>query len=98
MEANRWTICLGLTAIKCSFHPFVEQSFFFKVEVSKSKPIQNKTANRSKKMKTTNKPNIFGCVRMLFCINRYDRIGFRITFSKPNEAAKVNINTYLLFH
>ena len=55
------------------------------IGVFKSKPIQNKTANRSKKTENRKKPNIFGCVWMLFWKNRYDRIGFRIAFSKPNR-------------
>ena len=55
------------------------------IGVFKSKPIQNKTANQLKKTENRKKPNIFGCVWMLFWKNRYDRIGFRIAFSKPNR-------------
>ena len=55
------------------------------ITVSRGVQIQNKTANRYKKTKNRKKLNIFGCVWMLFWKNRYDRIGFRIAFSKPNQ-------------
>jgi len=63
--------------------------------VFKSKPIQNKTANRSKKTENRKKPNIFGCVWMLFWKNRYDRIGFRIAFSKSNRTKPNRKNIFL---
>jgi len=44
--------------------------------VFKSKPIQIKTANRSKKTENRTKPNIIGCVWMTFCENRLDWIRF----------------------
>ena len=75
--------------------PIRHISFILVCRVFKFKPIQNKTVNRSKKTENRKKPNIFGCVWTLFCKNRYDQIGFRITFSKPNQTTKVNINTYL---
>jgi hypothetical protein len=71
------------------------------VGVFKSKLIQNKTANRSKKTENRKKPNIFGCFWMLFRKNRYDRIELRIAFSnrtEPNRTAKVYFYTYLLFY
>jgi len=64
--------------------------------VFKSKPIQIKTANQSKKTENRKKPNIFGCVWMLFWKNRYDRIGFRIAFSKPNRT-KPNCKSKFLY-
>ena len=44
------------------------------VEVFKSKPIQIKTANRSRKTENRTKPNNFGCVWMTFYENRSDWI------------------------
>ena len=90
MEANRWTICLGLTTIKCSFHPFVEQSFYFKVEVSKSKTIKNKTANRSKKMKTAKKMKyLWMCLDVvLYKPLRSDRISDHLFKTERNCKSK----------
>jgi hypothetical protein len=49
--------------------------------VLKSKSIQIKIENQSKKTENRKKSNIFGFVWISFCENR--RIGFRIGFSKP---------------
>ena len=56
--------------------------------VFKSKPIQNKTANQSKKIENLKKPNMFGC-----CFGKIAMIGsnFRLPFqnrTKPNRKSK----------
>ena len=62
----------------------------------KSKPIQIKTANRSKKIENHTKSNIIECVWMIFCENCLEWIGFWIDFSKPNRTEPhTNILIYI---
>jgi len=62
--------------------------------VFKSKPIQIKTANRSKKTENRTKPNIIGCVWMTFCENRLVASDFRLIFQNRTEP-HTNILIYI---
>jgi hypothetical protein len=53
---------------------------------------QKKTANRSKKIENSKKPNIFGYVWMSFFENRW--IGSQIDFSRPNQTEQNRIHIF----